>query len=422
MNKRLLEIEARKKEIRGLLEGTGEVDLAALEKELRELDAEKEQIEKREAMAKKIAANEIEVREIEKPKDKEEKELSYEERKVKWAKEPGPNEYREFGEFLQTVKWNPNDNALKRKLSDNKENRALSMGVGASGGFIVPEQFDYNIRMVQDQTAIFRPRCQVIPAGDPPDSAITIPALDQSGAKGVYSGVTVRWIGEGEAKPETEPTFRDIKLEPQEVAGHTVLTDKLLRNSAAAGALVMSLLRKAIIASEEDAFFTGDGVGKPLGIIGHPAAITIARAGANQISYNDVIAMFARAKFGGRLLWIGSQTVLPQLMTMVDAGNNLVWQPNAREGAPGSLLGIPFQLNDQSPVLGGEGDLVLVDLDYYMVKDGSGISISMSEHPLFTQNRTIIKAFWNVDGQPWLTTPLLQRDGVSTVSPFVVLQ
>lgn len=422
MNKRLLEIEARKKEIRGLLEGTGEVDLAALEKELRELDAEKEQIEKREKMAKDIAIGNIEVREIEKPKEKEEKELSYEERKVKWAKEPGPNEYREFGEFLQTVKWSPNDNALKRKESGNKENRALSMGVGASGGFIVPEQFDYNIRMVQDQTAIIRPRCQVIPAGDPPDAAITIPALDQSGAKGVYSGVTVRWIGEGETKPETEPTFRDIKLEPQEVAGHTVLTDKLLRNSAAAGALVMSLLRKAIIASEEDAFFTGDGVGKPLGIIGHPAAITIARAAANQISYADVIAMFARAKFGGRLLWIGSQTVLPQLMTMVDAGNNLVWQPNAREGAPGSLLGIPFQLNDQSPVLGGEGDLVLVDLDYYMVKDGSGISISMSEHPLFTQNRTIIKAFWNVDGQPWLTTPLLQRDGVSTVSPFVVLQ
>jgi HK97 family phage major capsid protein len=131
--------------------------------------------------------------------------------------------------------------------------------------------------------------------------------------------------------------------------------------------------------------------------------------------------MFARAKFGGQLAWIGSQTVLPQLMRMVDAGNNLVWQPNAREGAPGTLLGIPFLLNDQSPILGAEGDLILVDLNYYLIKDGSGISISMSEHPLFTQNRTIIKAFWNVDGQPWLSTPLLARDGVSTVSPFVVL-
>mgnify|MGYP000898982064 CR=1 FL=1 len=185
--------------------------------------------------------------------------------------------------------------------------------------------------------------------------------------------------------------------------------------------MVQSLLRKAIIAAEEDTFLSGNGAGQPLGIINHPAAITIARTVANQIAYTDIVNMFARAKFGGRLVWIGSQTCLPQLMTMVDVGNNLVWQPNAREGAPGTLLGIPFLLNDQSPVLGTEGDLILVDLDYYLIKDGSGISISMSEHPLFTQNRTIIKAFWNVDGQPWLTTPLLARDGVSTVSPFVVL-
>jgi len=421
MNPRLKEIEERKAEIRALLEGTETVDLDALEKELRDLDNEKTQIEKRASMAAAITYVQTDARAL--PKPGEARELSYEERKLKAPKEMGPNEFRELGDFLQTVRWNPSDPALKsRDLAVDSEKRALSMGVGALGGFIVPEQFDNNIRMLTDQQAIFRPRCQVIPAGDPPDAAITIPALDQSGARGVYSGVTVAWIGEGDTKPETEPSFREIKLEPQEVAGHTVVTDKLLRNSAAAGALVASLLRKAIIASEEDTFFTGDGVAKPLGIIGHPATIVIARAVANQVAYNDIVNMFARAKFGGKLAWIGSQTCLPQLMTMVDAGSNLVWQPNAREGAPGTLLGIPFLLNDQSPILGSTGDLALVDLDYYLIKNGSGIAIAMSEHPQFTRNRTIIKAFWNVDGQPWLNTPLLQRDGVSTVSPFVVLQ
>lgn len=88
MNKRLKEIMERKAEIRSLLEGTGEVDLVVLEKELRELDAEKEQIEKREAMAKGIAAGSIEVREIEKPKE-EEKELKYEEKKAAVGKRTG---------------------------------------------------------------------------------------------------------------------------------------------------------------------------------------------------------------------------------------------------------------------------------------------------------------------------------------------
>ena len=419
MNK--AEILKRMAEIKALLEGTEEVDLGALEKELKSLEEELAQIEKREALANRIAAGSIEVRDV--PKPGETRESSYEERKPKPAKEMGPNEFREFGDFLQTVRFNPNDPALKtREVAKNAEGRALQMGTGNLGGFIVPEQFSNNILMVNDQQAIFRPRCQVIPAGDPPDAAITIPALDQSGARGVYSGVVVQWIAEGDQKPETEPRFREIKLEPQEVAAHTILTDKLLRNSAAAGALVSSLLRKAIIAAEEDTFYTGDGAGKPLGIIGHPACINVPRAGANQIAYADVIAMYAAAKFGSRLTWITSQTCLPQLMTMADAGNNLVWQPNAREGAPGTLLGIPVLLNDQSPTLGNLGDLALVDLDYYLIKNGSGIAIAMSEHPRFTRNQTIIKAFWNVDGQPWLNSPLLQRDGVSQVSPFVVLQ
>jgi len=401
---RMAEIEARMLEIRSLLEGEAEVNLDELETELRGLVDEKAAIEKRKQMFESI---------------------NIQPRKADPTPAPEQQEqFRDFGEFLQTVKYNPHDQALRAKeMSDKTQKRFMNMGFGANGGFIVPEQFSNQIKMVDDQSAIFRPRAQVIPAGDPPDAAITIPALDQGGANGVYAGVQVTWIAEGAQKPETEPAFREIRLEPNEVAAHVVVTDKLLRNSAAAGALVSSLLRKAIIAAEEDAFLSGNGAGQPLGIIGHPAAIQVARGGAGAIAYNDVVNMYARAKFGGKLAWIGSQTCLPQLMTMVDAaGQNLVWQPNAREGAPGTLLGIPFLLNDQSPILGAEGDLILVDLNYYLIKDGSGISISMSEHPLFTQNRTIIKAFWNVDGQPWLSTPLLARDGVSTVSPFVVLQ
>ena len=336
--------------------------------------------------------------------------------------DPVPEGFRSFGDFLQAVRFNPSNPALQyRERVIDSEKRVMSMGVGAAGGFIVPEQFSKTMLQIDVASAIFRPRANVIPAGDPPDAAITMPALDQTGAKGIYSGVTVNWIAEGGDKPVTEPALLEVKLEPQEVAAHVVVTDKLLRNSAAAGALISSLLRKAIIGAEEDTFLTGTGVGQPLGIIGAGASINVARTGALGIVYADVIAMYSAFMFGGRAVWIASQTTLPQLMAMVDAGNHNVWQPNAREGAPGTLLGFPCILNDQSPVLGAQGDLVLVDLDYYLIKDGSGISIDMSDGYYFKSNRTIIKAWWNVDGQPWMTTPLTQRDGVSLVSPFIVL-
>jgi len=38
----------------------------------------------------------------------------------------------------------------------------------------------------------------------------------------------------------------------------------------------------------------------------------------------------------------------------------------------------------------------------------------------FTQNKTVIKAFWLVDGQPWLAGPITQEGGYQ-VSPFVAL-
>jgi HK97 family phage major capsid protein len=322
--------------------------------------------------------------------------------------------FRNFGEFLYFVRFNPYDPRLQEK-------RALNMSVGAEGGFLVPEQFSQELLKITPQEAIFRPRARVIPAGEPVDSAITFPALDQSGAKGVYSGVTVRWLAEGGVKPATEPKFKEVKLDPKEVAAHIVVTDKLLRNAPASEAIITQLLRDAIIASEDHAFLSGDGVGKPAGIIGHASSIEIHRAVANQIAYADIVSIYSRVKFGGRLVWIASPTLLPQLMNLVDTNGNLIWQPNAREGAPGTLIGLPCILNERNPVLGSKGDLVLADPSYYMIKDGFGIAISASEHVYFTNNETVIKAFWNVDGQPWLTSPLTLEDGVTTVSPFVVL-
>lgn len=325
-----------------------------------------------------------------------------------------------FGEFLQASRWNQSDPRL-HYVDLGSENRAMSMGAGAGGGFLLPTQFRPQVLSISPQGAIVRPRAMVIPAGEPPDSAIDVPSLDQSGALGVYAGVAVAWLAEAAAKSLTDPTFAQITLTPKEVAAHIVISDKLLRNSAAAGAFASTLLRKAIIAAEDRAFLRGAGAAQPLGILGHAATIVSPRAGAGTITYPDIVNMYARALFGGPLCWVASPTCLPQLMNMVDAGNQLIWQPNAREDAPGTLLGFPVLINQRSPLMAAQGSLMLIDFDYYLIKDGSGPFIDSSPHLLYLTNQTVIKAFWNVDGAPWLTTPLLLEDGATTVSPFVAL-
>ena len=109
-------------------------------------------------------------------------------------------------------------------------------------------------------------------------------------------------------------------------------------------------------------------------------------------------------------------------MQMEDTAGSLIWMPNgnAINGMPGTLIGIPVLINNRSNTLGNQGDLMLCDLSYYYIKDGSGIFIASSEHVEFKKNKTLIKAFWNVDGQPAIEEPLTDENA-EEISPFVEL-
>lgn len=76
----------------------------------------------------------------------------------------------------------------------------------------------------------------------------------------------------GGQKPKTETSFKEISLQPHEVAAHVVVTDKLLRNWPAASSFISSLLRGAMVNAEDMAFLKGDGEGKPNGILHAPGS------------------------------------------------------------------------------------------------------------------------------------------------------
>jgi HK97 family phage major capsid protein len=221
--------------------------------------------------------------------------------------------------------------------------------------------------------------------------------------------------------------MREITLTPHEVAGHIVVTDKLLRNWEAAGTLIGTQLRNAILYAEETAFIGGTGAGQPQGITASPAAININRAVANQIAIGDVDNMYRRIlERGGRYVWVGSPTIKGQLLAMADAGSHRAWMPNQlggiQGGMPATLYGIPLYFYERMPGLGSKGDLMLLDLSYYLIKDGAGPFVGVSEHVYFTSNKTVFKAFWSVDGQSWLNEPIaVEGSTTNTLSPFVVL-
>ena len=340
--------------------------------------------------------------------------------------DPARREFSSLGEFMHAVARNPQDPRLNYVEFDRGDMRAdQTMSTGSEGGFAVPTQFAGELLEVSPQDAIIEGRSNVIPAGSPPDAAITFPALDQTGdvPDNVYGGVSVDWVGEGETKPSTQAGFRQITLEPKEVAGHIPVTDKLLRNWMAAGAVLSRLLRGALVSAREHAYLSGNGVAKPLGILNAGATYLVNRATSNQIAYADLIGMVARLLMrGGSPYWLISQSCYVQLASMEDTEGHLIWQANAVAGSPGSLLGYPVFWHERSPLLGTKGDVALLNTDpYYMIKQGSGPFVGSGFiNDDFVKNKSRIKIFQNIDAQPWLTAPFKQEKGYE-VSPFVAL-
>lgn len=346
---------------------------------------------------------------------------------------PGPEaskEFENFGEFMHAVRYSPNDQRLASLHKDFSPSAEQRMDTGSAGGFAVPTQFLGTLLEVTGQEAVIRPRAQVIPAGTPPDAAITMPSLDQTGATpdNVYGGVTVEKTAEGGQKPESQFALRQITLEPQEFSGYLEATDKLLRNWSAASALIERLFRSAMMAKEDHEFLTGNGVGGPLGILNAGATYDVNRTTAGTIVFDDIVNMLSRLlRRGGAPVWMASQSIMPKLLQLRNLSGSpavgdgaLVYQPSLQPGIPDMLLGYPVVWHERSPQLGTAGDLVLADLSYYLIKDGSGPFVASSEHVKFRENKTVFKIFWNVDGQPWLTAPFKQEGGYE-VSPFVAL-
>ena len=324
-------------------------------------------------------------------------------------------DFRNLGEFVYTLVANPRDERLL-------ELRVQQMKDGTLGGYAIPSQYLSTILSVSPQEAIIRPRATVIPAGSPPDAELTIPALDQTAARNMWGGITINHDGESNQITETTMRLKRVVLKPKKLTGYMTISNECLANWDAASALIQNQLRSALIGAEDYDFLRGDGVNKALGVLNSPARVDYTRATASQIAFADVAGMFARVKFGGSLAWVSSQTCIPQLVTIADASSSNLWVQSAGEGLPPTLMGIPVLFNDRSPALGSAGDLALVDLKYYLIKDGSGPTLALSEHFRFQNDEVALRITRNVDGQSWLSEPIaLEGSTANTVSPFVVL-
>lgn len=321
--------------------------------------------------------------------------------------------FKSLGEFVKCAVFGDKQGRLEKAMfgTDDHGNNAT--------GFLIPPQYAKQILQIPKEIPFVRNLATVIPGdASTPDASITFPVLDYG--TNPYGGVTVDWVeDEGGAKPETEMKMGSIEYVPHEIAGWIPVSDKLLRNSAAAETLVKTALTDALLMAEQDAFLTGNGTKKPIGVfdVKNTALIKITAATPGTVAFADLVKMRARMNTASysKAVWVIDQTYMPDIIGMTDGNGRLIYlQGNINSAAPDMLLGRPVMWTNS--VVG----VSLVDFSQYIIKDGAGLYIAASEHVRFTSNQTVIKIFEYTDGAPWVKAPYKYKNNL-TLSPYIQL-
>lgn len=331
---------------------------------------------------------------------------------------------------VETINTHPDGMIIKAALQESS---------GVAGGYTVPPEFVAQLMMLAIEDSIVQPRAMKIPMSS---RTLQVPVLDQfttngAGNSNFLAGVIATWTAEAATRSESEPLFRQEELVAWELSFYTVASNVLLQDNAIGmDALLTQLFSKAISWYTDYAYIQGNGVGKPLGVLNSPALIQVNRGAPGRFQYADYANMLAKLYWmlssGGEVVWLVHQSVIPQLLQMVDPAGRPVfipldqgaqWKPERSAGVMsfGRLGGYPVFVTEKVPALGTLGDVMLIDWSKYILGNRMELQIDLSTQVRFLQNQSVWRCVWRGDGRSWLQNSITLADGSQKVSAFVAL-
>jgi hypothetical protein len=116
-------------------------------------------------------------------------------------------------------------------------------------------------------------------------------------------------------------------------------------------------------------------------------------------------------------------SAIPQLLQLsmaVGVGGSAI-PVLSDNGGVWKMLTRPVVFTEKTEKLGDQGDIILADLSQYCVGLRSEMRFDLSPHVHFDTDELMARLIERHDGQPLWDEPLTLEDGVTTVSPFVIL-
>ena len=371
---RLSEIEARKLEIRELLSSDADIDMEAIDTEIRALEQEKSDIEKRQALAGQINVGQVQATPIVKPQI-EERGLDKMDKEQLLASA----EYRTaFFKHLQN------------KPLNEMEQRALTTASGSAGAAVPTQTLNQIIDKLRQTSALY----DRITVSFVPGNLSLVVANAKNAAN---------WKVEG-----ANGTAQDDTVGVLTLGGYELI--KLVEISAAASVMTIDAF-ESYISGEigrqlsiaiENAIVNGDGTGEPTGIL---AGITWGAGNtsdyATSIGYDDLVdglALLPTAYHNNAIFVMNRKSLFSGLRKIKAADGQPIFTYNPQDSAAMTILGYPVVLNDYVP----DDTILLGDFSKYYFNFSQAPTIESSREAGFASGKTVFRGLAVADGKPAL--------------------
>jgi len=323
--------------------------------------------------------------------------------------------------------------AAAQRLMQVRAATGAGESVPSDGGFLVQKDYAGLLDQGAIATGILSSRCFKVPISGNANGIKVNLMNETSRATGSrYGGIQTYWAAEAATVTAKKPTFRQLELNLHKIFGLFYATEELLSDAAAMAAMVNKWFPMEFGFKIDDAIIRGTGAGQPLGILNAGCLVSVAKETGQKaatILFENIVKMYARLldSSDANAIWLINRDILPALFTMslaVGTGGVPVYLPaDGASGRPFStLLGKPMFAIEQAETLGTVGDIMLVDLNEYMLIDKGGIQAASSIHVMFIYDEMTFRWTYRIDGQPIRNAATTPYKGTSnTRSPFIAL-
>ena len=271
---------------------------------------------------------------------------------------------------------------------------ALQVGENSEGGYLVPDEFERTLIEALEEENIFRTLAHVITtsSGDR-----KIPVVASKG--------TASWVDEEDPIPDTDDAFSQVSIGAYKLGTMIKVSEELLNDSAFnLQTYIAKEFARRIGAKEEEAFFVGDGDGKPTGIFHATAGAQLGAtaASATAITADELLDLFysLKAPYRKKASFVMNDATVKAIRKLKDGSGQYLWQPSIAAGQPDTILNRPVKTSAYVPTIAAAAKIIAFgDFGYYWIADRQGRVFQRLNELYAATGQVGFKATQRVDGK-----------------------